>query len=193
MKKGFTLIELLIVVLIIGVLSAIALPQYEKAVEKSRAAEPMTLLTALGHAQEVYYMANGTYATKFNELDVQIPDSYQSSDKCSLFIASANSRITDCVANQDWVIGWNNENNWHLFFAARLQGKYAVKEGNSNQAAFVYLLECKASGQCLAKHANSLVCDATGDYCKSVVGAKKEVNGWMNSPIGGGLFVHHTL
>ncbi len=76
MKKGFTLIELLVVVLIIGILSAIALPQYQRAVLKSRAAEGLLQGKTLLEAMKLYYLANGEYTKNLEELDVQMPEGW---------------------------------------------------------------------------------------------------------------------
>ena len=73
---GFTLIELLVVVLIIGILAAVAIPQYQKAVLKSRATEAIINLTKIKDAQNVYYLANGTTTTDLSQLDIEIKDGF---------------------------------------------------------------------------------------------------------------------
>ena len=61
MQKAFTLIELLVVVLIIGILAAVALPQYEKAVEKARLSEALSIVSSLQKAIDVWVFENGMY------------------------------------------------------------------------------------------------------------------------------------
>ncbi|WP_428051236.1 type IV pilin protein [Candidatus Avelusimicrobium faecicola] len=74
-NKGFTLIELLVVVLIIGILAAMAMPQYFKAVERSRMTEADTLLGSIAQAQRRKFLQTNRFATDYRGLDVSPKDS----------------------------------------------------------------------------------------------------------------------
>ena len=74
-KTGFTLIELLVVVLIIGILAAVAVPQYQVAVVKSRVGAFLPLMKAINDAETVYFLENGEPSLDVSKLAVNVPDS----------------------------------------------------------------------------------------------------------------------
>ena len=102
-RKAFTLIELLVVVLIIGILAAVAWPQYKHAVLKSRFSAVMPMAKALADAQEVYYEGRQMYALGSDELDitpvsaenidVKLSGEYQNADENYEYVAAWRTDI----------------------------------------------------------------------------------------------------
>ncbi|MGB2578730.1 prepilin-type N-terminal cleavage/methylation domain-containing protein [Elusimicrobium simillimum] len=95
-KKGFTLVELLVVVLIIGILSAIALPQYTKSVEKARAAEAQIMFGALSQSATRHALETGNIYTTMN-FDIDFPEG------CA---TNSATKPTQCQ-NKYFIFGYN--------------------------------------------------------------------------------------
>ncbi len=167
-EQGFTLIELLVVVLIIGILAAIAVPQYQKAIEKSKAKAVLPLLKAVYHANEAYFLANGEYATKFNQLDVDIP--WNGSTRW------VNTGSTDARSNGEWSLqlyNWGSGyKTMHRVSMGRISGPYkgggfVIWHKNTYDATPDPLHQIL----CIERDGDGVVFNKNnGDYCAKIFG-----------------------
>ena len=164
-KGGFTLIELLVVVLIIGILAAVALPQYTQAVEKARAAEAVMMVRDLSQAADAYLLASGygDNADISSSLDITPAES----EKFNSSIGVTDSRCTIAITQGDghFELGASKTygTNWErtcTYFDAVGEGVCKGLQANGYEAAD------GGVGVGVCKKGFARVCDANGRNCR---------------------------
>jgi len=163
-KKGFTLLELLVVVLIIGVLAAIALPQYQKAVEKSKSVQGISLVKMFWQASETYYLTNGAFPNSIDKLDITLSQTQIAEFVCP------NSIDQSCNKKEWGISSYQSSNGVEGIVAWRTSGPYKgggfamyYKGSRYLSEGILYCIERRDGPNTIAK---------TETYCPKIIKVK---------------------
>ena len=161
--KGFTLIEMLVVVLIIGILAGVALPQYTLAVEKSRTAEAMSLMGSLKQAVDVYVLSHG-------DQDIELVGKYDGSNEGELDI-DVESVLNCSLSDGDRCYSKNFSYDVYCGGGCTISACRQNGENDSQQ----YCLEMYKSDRGWNKYCYSNGTDIGQKICKSLEGQDWEL------------------
>ena len=131
-KKGFTLLEMLVVVLIIGILSSIALPQYQKAIKKARVAEAVTVGKKLLEAEQLYFLENREFTTDMSKLRIRVRD-LKNFQTPTATISSSKKHVDIVMNGKDVLNGIN------FTFMAFTSGEYFIAAVSSSSESIKFL------------------------------------------------------
>lgn len=169
-KKGFTLLELLVVVLIIGILASIALPQYKKAVEKSKVSQALITLKYMREIGQEFMLQHSSFELPITNEDIgiELPGNW-----------TCDSDEDEICCSDEWCFE-NTDLYWGSGFGTPIYPvAMRIKKGTTFEDIYgdngsdwkIYTLQYESDGK--------LYCVESSEYCPMIGKEKLNASVWL--------------